>query len=51
MFVLLGATEPKGKFCILAWITENKYDYGLALAPRVLKDCLIKRLATDVFGS
>jgi hypothetical protein len=33
-FVLLGATEAKGKFGIVAWITENTYDYGIALAPR-----------------
>ena len=51
MFVLLGATEAKGKFGIVAWITENTYDYGIALAPRARKDGLIEILPTYVFGS
>jgi hypothetical protein len=45
VFVLLYATEAKGKFGIVAWITENKYDFGFALAPRVFKDGLIAAFA------
>jgi len=45
VFVSIYACEAMGKFGIVARITENKYEFGFALAPRVFKDGLIAAFA------